>query len=124
MSAGSAKSRRRPRASSPMPARPPPRSDSASPRPLPFTPPVSWARASVDSDRLAAMAHGWWRISSELGERGGRVLLYRLGPERSTDRVLVAWTRSSEGAADQPWHLLASLPARWTAPAFPLKAAD
>jgi poly(A) polymerase len=37
--------------------------------------------------------------------------------------VLLAWTRSPEGAADQPWHLLASLPARWTAPAFPLKAA-
>jgi poly(A) polymerase len=79
--------------------------------------------ANAEYERLASMADRWWRISWELGERGGRVLLYRLGPERFTDRVLVAWTRSSEGAADQPWHLLASLPARWTAPAFPLKAA-
>ncbi len=70
------------------------------------------------------MADGWWRISAALGEREARALLYRLGPEKFVDRVLVAWTRAPEGAADARWHALATLPARWTAPVFPLKAAD
>lgn len=74
--------------------------------------------------RFASMADGWWHISSHWGEREGRVLLYRLGAERYTDRALLAWTRSSEDAADQRWRLLATLPARWSAPVFPLKSGD
>ena len=38
--------------------------------------------------------------------------------------MLLAWARSEAGAADASWRALASLPQRWTAPAFPLKAAD
>jgi len=38
--------------------------------------------------------------------------------------VLIAWARSPAGAADERWRDLASLPARWTAPKFPLKARD
>ena len=51
-------------------------------------------------------------------------MLYRLGPVRFADRVLLAWTRSPEGAADRRWRTLANLPSRWSAPALPLKAAD
>ncbi len=80
--------------------------------------------ANAEYERLASMAADWWHISRQLGERAGRVLLYRLGPERFVDRVLLAWTRSPEGAADQPWRLLATLSARWSVPVFPLKAAD
>jgi poly(A) polymerase len=82
-----------------------------------------WRLANAEYERLASMADRWWHISRELGEQGGRVLLYRIGPEYFTDRVLLSWTRSPEGVADQPWHLLATLPERWTAPAFPLRAA-
>jgi poly(A) polymerase len=80
--------------------------------------------ANAEHERLAAMADGWWQIASSLGERGGRALLYRLGPVHFTDRVLLAWTRSPAGAADPPWRALATLPGRWSAPVFPLKAAD
>jgi poly(A) polymerase len=59
-----------------------------------------------------------------LSEHEARVLLYRLGDARFTDRVLLAWTRAPQGAADATWHALAALPARWSVPAFPLKAAD
>jgi poly(A) polymerase len=38
--------------------------------------------------------------------------------------VLVAWIRSEAGAAVTAWHELATLPLRWPAPVFPLKAAD
>ena len=56
--------------------------------------------------------------------RAARALLYQLGPQSFADRVFVAWARSDAGAADGAWRELASLPQRWTAPAFPLKAAD
>jgi poly(A) polymerase len=80
--------------------------------------------ANAEYERLASMADHWWQISRRWDERQGRELLYRLGRERFTDRVLLAWTRSSEGADDPSWRALATLPARWSAPAFPLKAAD
>jgi poly(A) polymerase len=38
--------------------------------------------------------------------------------------VLLAWARSPAGAADSAWHHLATLPQRWQAPGFPLRAAD
>jgi poly(A) polymerase len=79
---------------------------------------------NAEYERLTSMADGWWQISARCGEQEARVLLYRLRDERFIDRVLLAWTRAPEGAADQPWHRLATLPARWSAPAFPLKAAD
>ena len=79
--------------------------------------------ANAEYARLASMADGWWHLSSHWDEQEGRVLLYRLGPERYTDRMLLAWTRSSE-AADPRWHSLASLPSRWSAPVFPIKSAD
>jgi len=82
-----------------------------------------WRLANAEYERLASMADGWWHLSREWEEGKGRVLLYRIGPEHFRDRVLVAWTRSPEGAADPRWKALATLPERWTAPAFPLKAA-
>jgi poly(A) polymerase len=80
--------------------------------------------ANAEHERLRAMADGWWRISAEKAEQDGRAALYRLGREHFTDRVLLAWTRSPAGILDTTWHELARLPERWTAPDFPLKAAD
>jgi len=40
------------------------------------------------------------------------------------DQVLLAWSRSAASAADRAWRDLATLPQRWSAPAFPLKASD
>ena len=79
---------------------------------------------NAEYERLASMADGWWQISTSGSEHEARVLLYRLGGAGFTDRVLLAWTRAPQGAADATWHALATLPARWSAPAFPLKAAD
>jgi tRNA nucleotidyltransferase/poly(A) polymerase len=79
---------------------------------------------NAEYHRLASMADGWRHISPSLGEAGMRPLLYRLGPERYRDRVLVAWARAPHGADDPAWRHLATLPARWTAPRLPLKSAD
>jgi poly(A) polymerase len=78
--------------------------------------------ANAEHERLVAMAQGWWRLSPVHGD--GRALLYRLGPVHFRDRALLAWSRSPAGAADPSWHALADLPARWTPPRFPLRAAD
>jgi poly(A) polymerase len=79
--------------------------------------------ANTEFERLASMADRWRQITWRVGEQAGRSLLYRLGPVAFSDRVLLAWTRAPEGAADPHWRALATLPARWTAPVFPLKAA-
>ena len=79
--------------------------------------------ANAEAERLAAL-DGWWRFAPAADERPARALLYRLGPRAFLDRALTAWARSQAGAADAAWRELAGLPRRWTAPVFPLKAAD
>ncbi len=79
--------------------------------------------ANVESERLAAL-DGWRRVLPATPAQAAHALLYHLGPQSFTDRVLVAWSRSDAGAADSAWRELARLPQRWTAPVFPLKAAD
>jgi tRNA nucleotidyltransferase/poly(A) polymerase len=86
-----------------------------------------WQRlrlANAEHERLASMADGWWRIAPADEESTARALLYQLGQARFLDRVLLAWVRSSVAAGDAAWRELATLPDRWTAPVFPLKAAD
>jgi poly(A) polymerase len=79
--------------------------------------------SNAESERLLAL-EGWWRIAPQPDAKAARALLYQLGSASFGDRVLVAWSRSDGGVADAAWHQLASLPQRWPAPVFPLKAAD
>jgi poly(A) polymerase len=79
--------------------------------------------SNAESERLRAL-ETWWRVAPQSDAQSGRALLYRLGPRSFTDHVLLAWTRSEAGAADRAWLALAQQPQRWTAPVFPLKAAD
>ena len=85
-----------------------------------------WQRlrlSNAEHEGLAAL-DGWWRMSPAMSEAAARELIYRIGPEHFTERVLLAWARSWNGARNAEWHVLATLPRRWSAPAFPLKAAD
>jgi poly(A) polymerase len=79
---------------------------------------------NTESERLVSMGDAWWRIVESLSEQAARALLYRLGHGSYLDRVLLAWSRASEGVADPQWRALATLPSRWSVPQFPLKAAD
>ena len=86
-----------------------------------------WERlrlANVEHERLVSMADGWWRIDPVIGDARARALLYRLGRARYLDRVVLAWARAGAEAADVAWRELATLPERWEAPVFPLKAGD
>ncbi|MGB8893272.1 MAG: CCA tRNA nucleotidyltransferase [Pseudolabrys sp.] len=80
--------------------------------------------ANSEHERLASMAEGWRRISPLYGEKAARALLYRLRPQQFTDHALLGWARSNATSNDAGWRALATLPQRWTAPMFPLKAAD
>jgi poly(A) polymerase len=79
--------------------------------------------SNADAERLTALER-WWRISPEGGGTSARALLYRLGPQHFVDQVLVAWSRSTASAGDRAWRAFAELPRTWSAPEFPLKAAD
>jgi tRNA nucleotidyltransferase/poly(A) polymerase len=80
--------------------------------------------ANAEHERLLAMADRWWHISVDTAEQDGRAALYRLGRTHFTDRVCLAWSRAGLGIIDPRWHELARLPERWSAPDFPLTAAD
>src|SRR4029453_9218143 len=77
--------------------------------------------SNAESAELVSMAHRWWRLVSG-DENQARVSLYKLGPERYVDRIMLAWAQTGGDAGR--WQELATLPSRWTVPVFPLKAAD
>ncbi len=72
---------------------------------------------------LDSMGHRWWRLAG-MDEARARRRLYRLGAERYRDRLMLAWARSGDAPDGAHWRELATLPERWSAPKFPLKAAD
>ncbi len=80
--------------------------------------------SNVEQARLMAMGEGWRLMSPDIGEAERRALVYRLKPVTYTDRALLAWSRADAGAHDKAWLDFVTLPQRWTAPAFPIKAAD
>ena len=78
---------------------------------------------NAETKALDSMGHRWWRLAG-MDEARARRRLYRLGEDRYRDRLLLAWARAGSDADPAPWCELALLPQRWSAPKFPLKAAD
>ena len=79
--------------------------------------------ANAETKALDSMGHRWWRLPG-MDEAIARRRLYRLGAERYRDRLLLAWSRAGGNTDPARWRELATLPQRWSAPKFPLKAAD
>src|SRR6266849_9264249 len=80
---------------------------------------------NAETKALDSMGHRWWRLAG-MDEATARRRLYRLGAERYRERLMLAWARAGGGAGvnSERWRELATLPERWSAPKFPLKAAD
>jgi poly(A) polymerase len=78
---------------------------------------------NAETKTLDSMGHRWWRLAG-MDEAIARRRLYRLGEDRYRDRLMLAWARAGRGVDPAPWRELATLPKRWSAPKFPLKAAD
>ncbi|HEY8336654.1 MAG TPA: CCA tRNA nucleotidyltransferase [Tardiphaga sp.] len=76
-----------------------------------------------ETKALDSMGHRWWRLKG-MDETTARRRLYRLGEDRYRNRIMLAWARAGQGADPAPWKALVTLPERWSAPQFPLKAAD
>lgn len=79
--------------------------------------------SNAEFKALDSMGHRWWRLKG-MDDLTARRRLYRLGEARYRDRLMLAWARDGRGADDAAWQALVTLPERWKAPAFPLKAAD
>src|SRR6516165_1789110 len=79
--------------------------------------------SNAEAKRLDAMGHRWWRLAG-MDDARARRLLYRLGEADFRDRVMLAWARAAGDGNAPRWVELATLPQRWSAPKFPLKAAD
>jgi poly(A) polymerase len=79
--------------------------------------------SNAETKALDSMGHRWWRLAG-MDEATARRRLYRLGEERYRDRLMLAWARAGGDANSAQWRELATLPERWSAPKFPLKAAD
>ena len=78
---------------------------------------------NAETKALDSMGHRWWRLAG-MDEATARRRLYRLGEDRYRDRLMLAWARAGGDAGSAQWRELATLPERWSAPKFPLKAAD
>jgi tRNA nucleotidyltransferase/poly(A) polymerase len=79
--------------------------------------------SNAESRALDSMGHRWWRLAG-MDEATARRRLYRLGEDRYRDRLMLAWARAGDAGDTAQWRQLATLPERWRAPKFPLKAAD
>jgi poly(A) polymerase len=78
---------------------------------------------NAETKALDSMGHRWWRLAG-MDEATARRRLYRLGADRYRDRLMMAWARAGGDTGSAHWQQLATLPERWSAPKFPLKAAD
>src|SRR5712675_1330217 len=79
--------------------------------------------SNAETKVLDSMGHRWWRLAGA-DEARARRLLYRLGEDHYRDRLMLAWARAGRDFDAPHWRELATLPERWSAPKFPLKAAD
>jgi poly(A) polymerase len=79
--------------------------------------------SNAEAKALDSMGHRWWRLPG-MDEARARRRLYRLGEDSYRDRLLLAWARTGADRDVAQWRALATLPQRWQAPHFPLKAAD
>jgi poly(A) polymerase len=78
--------------------------------------------SNAEANALDARADGWWYLAS-MDEAAAKRLLYRVGADAYRDRLMLAWARARDGEGGD-WRQMADLPQRWSAPRFPLKAAD
>ena len=79
--------------------------------------------SNAETKALDSMGHRWWRLAG-MDEARARRLLYRLGEDSYRNRLMLAWARAGSYGDPEPWRAFATLPQRWSAPKFPLKAAD
>jgi len=79
--------------------------------------------SNAETKALDSMGHRWWRLPG-MDEARAKRRLYRLDEAPYRDRLLLAWARTGADRDVAQWRALATLPQRWRAPHFPLRASD
>lgn len=79
--------------------------------------------SNAEAKALDSMGHRWWRLPG-MDEARAKRRLYRLDEAPYRDRLLLAWARTGAASDVAQWRALATLPQRWRAPHFPLRASD
>ncbi|MBR0795565.1 CCA tRNA nucleotidyltransferase [Bradyrhizobium jicamae] len=79
--------------------------------------------SNAEAKALDSMGHRWWRLPG-MDEARAKRRLYRLDEAPYRDRLLLAWARTGADRDVERWRALATLPQRWRAPHFPLRASD
>ncbi|WP_407166478.1 CCA tRNA nucleotidyltransferase [Bradyrhizobium sp. ORS 111] len=79
--------------------------------------------SNAEAKALDSMGHRWWRLPG-MDEAHAKRRLYRLDEQPYRDRLLLAWARTGADRNVDQWRALATLPQRWRAPHFPLRASD
>ncbi len=80
--------------------------------------------SKAERQRLQKIAATAPIFHSRMDELDAKIALYRLGPDRYRDRVLISWARSGEPLDNKPWRKLLTLPESWVVPEFPLTGTD
>lgn len=76
--------------------------------------------SSAERARLEALAVPGEKIPAQLSAPQVRKLLYRMGPPRFRDLVLLSWAASPRGGPGIHWRMLLSIADGWERPRFPL----
>jgi len=79
--------------------------------------------SNADRTRLEQALSGD-RITAGLSARDARRLLYRIGPGRLRDKVMLQWAGAPKAAGALPWRMLLEMAANWQRPRFPLTGRD
>jgi poly(A) polymerase len=80
--------------------------------------------SNAERARLVGLLGGGPKIVSWLSAQGARGLLYRIGPARFRDRVLLQWAAAPRDAGAIQWRMLLTMAENWQQPRFPLTGRD
>src|SRR6201989_3645474 len=79
---------------------------------------------NAEHTRISTMGEHWPRLSPDAGDQTARAVLYRLKPQAFSNSARLSGARAQAAADDAAWRSFVTLPQRWTAPMFPIKATD
>ena len=83
-----------------------------------------WCLSGTDGERLAALAAPPAEFRPDLDRRSQRRLIYRLGPSRFRDLVLLAWAAACDDESEARYRTMLGTAERWEAPTLPVRGAD
>ena len=83
-----------------------------------------WHLPADDSARLAAFAAPEFKLTPDLDRLGQRRLIYRFGPERFRDHVLLAWAKETKEEHEASWRAMLTTLKEWEFPTFPVRGED